>query len=241
VLADRRSSARTRRVLADLVERGRRLLVRAPLHELVTGRRRRLGENAGSSRAVVNDGPDAHLRENVPVAESLRGQLLIAAPSLFDYFRRTVVLVLEHSAEGAMGVVLNRESETRVAEAVPALASLAEPEEMVRIGGPVSPQSVVALGDFGDVAQAGTHVVGSLGTVDPDAEKGSLRRVRVYAGYAGWSAGQLDDELEAEAWLVLPARPQDPFEDGDIWSEALRRKGGSYRLLATMPADPSMN
>jgi putative transcriptional regulator len=189
----------------------------------------------------VDDGEDAHLGENVLVAESLRGQLLIAAPSLFDYFRRTVVLVLEHSEEGAMGVVLNRESETRVAEAVPALASLAEPEELVRIGGPVSPQAVVALGDFEDVGQAGTHVVGSLGTLDPDAENESLRRVRVYAGYAGWSAGQLDDELEAEAWLVLPARPEDPFEDGDIWSEALRRKGGSYRLMATMPADPSLN
>jgi putative transcriptional regulator len=173
--------------------------------------------------------------------ESLRGQLLIAAPSLFDYFRRSVVLVLEHSPEGAMGVVLNRESETPVAEAVPVLASLAEPEELVRIGGPVSPQSVVALGDFDDVGEAGTHVVGSLGTLDPDRENGSLRRVRVYAGYAGWGPGQLDGELEQEAWLVLPARPGDPFEDGDIWSEALRRKGGGYRLLSTMPADPSLN
>jgi putative transcriptional regulator len=175
------------------------------------------------------------------MAESLRGQLLIAAPSLFDYFRRSVVLVLEHSGEGAMGVVLNRESETRVAEAIPALASLAEPDELVRIGGPVSPQSVVALGDFEDVGEAGTRVVGSLGTLDPEAENESLRRVRVYAGYTGWGPGQLDGELEEEAWMVLPARPGDPFADGDIWSEALRRKGGSYKLLATMPADPSMN
>ena len=175
------------------------------------------------------------------MAESLRGQLLIAAPSLFDYFRRSVVLVLEHSDEGAMGVVLNRESETRVADAVPVLASVAEPEELVRIGGPVSPQSVVALGDFADIAEAGTHVVDSLGTLDPEAGNESLRRVRVYAGYAGWAPGQLDGELEQEAWMVLPARAGDPFADGDIWSEALRRKGGSYKLLATMPADPSLN
>jgi putative transcriptional regulator len=175
------------------------------------------------------------------VADSLRGQLLIAAPSLFDYFRRTVVLVLEHSDEGAMGVVLNRESETRVVEAVPALASIADPDELVRIGGPVSPQAVVALGDFADLEEAGTHVVGSLGTLDPDAENASLRRLRVYAGYTGWAPGQLDGELEQEAWLVLPARPGDPFADGDIWSDALRRKGGNYRLLATMPTDPSLN
>ena len=100
---------------------------------------------------------------------------------------------------------------------------------------------MVALGDFGDVAEAGTRVVGSLGTLDPEARNESLRRVRVYAGYAGWAPGQLDGELEQEAWMVLPARPGDPFADGDIWSEALRRKGGSYKLLATMPADPSMN
>jgi putative transcriptional regulator len=124
---------------------------------------------------------------------------------------------------------------------VPVLAAVAEPDELVRIGGPVSPQSVVALGDFDDVDEAGTHVVGSLGTLDPEAENESLRRVRVYAGYAGWGPGQLDGELEAEAWLVMTARAEDPFEEGDIWAGALRRKGGNYRLLATMPADPSLN
>ncbi len=175
------------------------------------------------------------------MSESLRGQLLIAAPSLFDYFRRTVVLVIEHTPEGAMGVVLNRESETRVAEAVPQLAELADTDELVRIGGPVAPQSVVALGEFDDIEEAGTMVTGQLGTLDPDASNDSLRRLRVYAGYAGWSAGQLEGELEQEAWVVAPAEEQDPFSEGDIWSRALERRGGAYRLLATMPPDPSQN
>src|SRR5918998_3111165 len=100
-----------------------------------------------------------------PVGETLKGQLLVAAPSLFDYFRRAVVLVLEHTPDGAMGVVLNRESDTRVADAVPQLADLAQPGELIRIGGPVAPQSVVALGEFGDLGEAGTQVVGSLGTL----------------------------------------------------------------------------
>jgi putative transcriptional regulator len=177
----------------------------------------------------------------LPVVDSLRGKLLIAAPSLFDYFRRAVVLVLEHTAEGAMGVVLGRQSETRVADAVPLLAAYADAGELVQIGGPVAPQSVVALGDFDDIDDAGTQVVGSLGTLDPDSDNASLRRLRVYAGYAGWGPGQLDGELEQDAWLVLPAEPDDPFNDGDIWSEALKRKGGGYRLMATMPADPSLN
>jgi putative transcriptional regulator len=175
------------------------------------------------------------------VAESLRGNLLIAAPSLFDYFRRTVVLVIEHSDEGAMGVVLNRVSETLVAEAVPALADLADDEELVRLGGPVAPDAVVALGEFEDPGEAGKAVVEGLGTVDPDGSHDSLRRLRVYAGYAGWSAGQLDGEIEQGAWIVEEASPGDPFHEGDIWSDTLRKKGGGYRLLATMPDDPSVN
>jgi putative transcriptional regulator len=175
------------------------------------------------------------------VADSLRGQLLIAAPSLYDYFRRSVVLMLEHTADGAMGVMLNRESETPVAEAVPQLARLTGDGELIRIGGPVSPQSVVAIGQFDDIGEAGLQVVGPVGTLDPEAENASLRRLRVFAGYAGWAPGQLDAELEQDAWVVLPAEPEDAFADGDIWSEALRRKGGGYRLLSTMPADPSLN
>jgi putative transcriptional regulator len=175
------------------------------------------------------------------VVDSLRGQLLIAAPSLFDYFRRTVVLVLEHKPEGAMGVVLGRSSETRVADAVPVLAGFPGADDVVYLGGPVSPESVVALGDFGRPEEAGTQVVGSLGTLDPDGTNESLRRVRVYAGYAGWSPGQLDGELEEGAWIVHDADPSDPFSAGDIWSDVLARKGGRYRLMATMPADPSQN
>ena len=173
--------------------------------------------------------------------DSLRGHLLIAAPSLFDYFRRTVVLVLEHTPDGAMGVVLGRETETRVADAVPALADLAEEDDVVYLGGPVAPESVVALGDFERPEEAGTAVVRSLGTLDPDAANESLRRVRVFAGYAGWAPGQLDAELDSDAWIVQPAAAEDPFLPGDIWSEALGRAGGRYKLMATMPADPSLN
>jgi len=175
------------------------------------------------------------------MAKSLRGQLLIAAPSLFDYFRRTVILVIEHTEKGAMGVVLNRPSDTTVAEAVSELAELADADEVVRVGGPVSPEAVVALGDFEDPDDAGTGVVGSLGLIDPDAPDPALRRLRVYAGYAGWGPGQLDGEIEEGAWIVDSADPEDPFKDGDLWAEALQRKGGAYSLLATMPSDPSLN
>jgi putative transcriptional regulator len=140
-----------------------------------------------------------------------------------------------------MGVVLNRASEAPVAEVVPGLAGLADGDEIVRVGGPVSPDAVVALGEFGDPEESGAPVIGGLGTLDPERANESLRRMRVYAGYAGWSAGQLDCEVEEGAWIVEAASPEDPFRDDDIWSAALERKGGGYRLLATMPADPSLN
>jgi putative transcriptional regulator len=173
--------------------------------------------------------------------KSLRGHLLIAAPSLFDYFRRTVILVLEHTEEGAMGVVLNRPSETTVGEAVTALADIADRDELVRLGGPVSPESVVALGEFADPNEAASPLVGSIGLLDPDGPEPTLRRLRVYAGYAGWGPGQLDGEVDEGAWIVEPLDPEDLFKDGDLWAEALRRKGGAFSLVATMPADPSLN
>ena len=175
------------------------------------------------------------------MTDFVSGQLLIAAPQLGDYFRRTVVLVVAHTAEGAMGLVLNRPTETTVAEAVPALADLAEHDAVLFSGGPVGTESVMALGDFESSQDAGTPVAGSLGLLDPDKDDVALRRLRVYAGHAGWAPGQLDDELAQDAWITEPVDAEDPFSEGDLWTEVLQRKGGAYALLATMPAHPSLN
>jgi len=173
--------------------------------------------------------------------ESLRGKLLIATPALEDFFHRAVVLVIEHSDEGAMGLVLNRPTETAVADAVDRLAPLAGADDVVQLGGPVSPESVIALGEFEEPAQAAQMVVGDLGLVDPDAPDPDLRGLRVYAGYAGWGPGQLEGELDADAWIVDDARAEDPFREEDLWPVALARKGGHFALLARMPPDPSLN
>jgi putative transcriptional regulator len=178
---------------------------------------------------------------------SLRGSLLIATPGLVDpNFWRTVVLVGEHSEEGALGVVLNRTSETSVTEAVPELAVLAEGMGDVHVGGPVQTSAIVVLADFEEPPDPGALVVESVGflpaEVDPD-ELGPLRRARVFAGYAGWGPGQLDDELDEGSWIVEPALAEDVFTDepDDLWSAVLRRKGGPFRVLAAMPPDPSLN
>lgn len=178
---------------------------------------------------------------------SLRGHLLIAGPALVDpNFWRTVVLVGEHSEEGALGVVLNRASETPVDEAVPELATLVGGMGDVHVGGPVQPSAIVVLADFAEPADADELVVESVGflpaEIDPDS-LGPLRRARVYVGYAGWGPGQLDDELEERSWIVEPALAEDVFtaEPDALWSAVLQRKGGPFRVLAGMPPDPNRN
>jgi putative transcriptional regulator len=180
--------------------------------------------------------------------DSLRGQLLVALPSLVDpSFRRTVVLVGEHGEEGAMGVVLNRPSDVTVADAVPPLAELVDPIALVHVGGPVQQQAIVVLGEFDDPSRAAVIVVGSVGflpgEVDEAAVLGGLGRVRVFAGYAGWGSGQLEQELAESAWIVVPAEQDDVFADdpAGLWSSVLRRRGGPYAVLAQMPSDPRVN
>jgi putative transcriptional regulator len=180
------------------------------------------------------------------VAErSLKGRLLIAAPILLDpNFRRSVVLVIEHTDEGALGVVLNRPTELPVSEAVPELSEL--DDGCVFAGGPVQPQAVIALAEYAG-PPPDDAVFGAIAPVGVDSDIGSLpeqvTRVRVYAGYSGWGEGQLEGELEEESWFVAPALPGDVFsEDADgLWSTVLERMGGEYRLVARMPEDPSQN
>jgi putative transcriptional regulator len=174
------------------------------------------------------------------MTESLSGKLLIASPSMSDYFHRTVILVVEHSDQGAFGLVLNRPSETTVGEASPELAELVGDEHLIHVGGPVQPNAVTAVGDHSVPDEATKLIVDSVGMVDLD-DPPELLRLRIYVGYAGWAAGQLDGELEQDAWIVEDADPDDPFREGDLWSDALARKGGSFALLARMPPDPSVN
>ena len=180
--------------------------------------------------------------------ESLRGQLLIASPKLHDpNFRRTVVLVAEHGDGGALGLVLNRPSSVGVAEAAPALAPLVAADEPVYVGGPVQPGAVLVLVEAEDPSLVADLIVGDVGLVGENADLDDVatrsRRARVFAGYAGWSAEQLEREVESLDWIVEAATPDDLFAPAatDLWSAVLRRKGREFRLIATMPVDPSLN
>jgi putative transcriptional regulator len=182
------------------------------------------------------------------------GRLLVANPELPDpNFDRSVVLLLGCGEEGALGVILNRPSDTLLAAPLPDLEPLAAHPAVVFVGGPVQLQAVICL------ARAPGHpsappppgewnaFMPEVGTLDLglDTERlpTSLTQLRVFAGYAGWGAGQLEAELGTGAWWVVDAAPDDVFSDEPemLWKRVLRRQGGQLALVAAYPADPMLN
>jgi len=185
------------------------------------------------------------------MAQSWAGRLLVATPLLTDEsFTRTVVQLVQHDAEdGALGVVLNRPSETPVGEVLPGWVLLAPEPVTVFIGGPVQQSAAICLARLSPGAPADDSyavVPGApwLATVDLDQEAADpVQQVRVFAGYAGWSVGQLEAEVEEGAWWVCDALPGDPFSEvpSSLWRDVLRRQGPPLSLAASFPPDPSLN
>jgi putative transcriptional regulator len=179
--------------------------------------------------------------------KSLRGQLLISSGGLYDpNFRHTVVLIGEHNADGALGVVLNRALNVTVEQAIPPLSDLVPPGAPLFQGGPVRPESPVLLAELDDPELLDILVLGSVGFLVGDVSEDirpSVLRARVFAGYSGWGPGQLEAEMAGDSWITEAAGVDDVFTDAPelLWSRVLERKGPEYRRLSRMPYDPSMN
>jgi putative transcriptional regulator len=188
--------------------------------------------------------------------ESLSGRLLAATPLLGDpNFRRTVVLIVEDDHdEGTLGVVLNRPTEVPLDQVLESWTALVSGPQVVFRGGPISPNSALALAlaqgsaePLGWRSLAGSPLMSRLGLVDlgapPELLADGITSMRVFAGYAGWGAGQLRSEIDEGAWFVLPGTPADAFaaEPERLWPEVLRRQGGELAMVATFPDDPVWN
>lgn len=172
---------------------------------------------------------------------TLAGKLLVAGPQLVDpNFWRSVVLLLEHGDQGALGIVLNRVTEERVVDYLPAWEEHLIPPGLVHYGGPVEPEVAIGLGRMASGSHAGVAGLALVDlTADPDAD---TPNVRVYSGYSGWSPGQLEDELQSGAWFVLDAAPDDVFADPEgLWRNVLRRQPGNLAMVGLFPEDPSLN
>jgi putative transcriptional regulator len=190
---------------------------------------------------------------------TLTGRLLVATPALGDSnFERSVVLVLDHDEDGALGIVINRPTPVDVAEVLPVWQPLATEPGVLFQGGPVALDSALGLalvpGEGEDEPLGWRRVVGRLGLVDldvpPEVLAAEVTRLRIFAGYAGWGAGQLEDELAEGAWYVVEARfgagvddAGDPFSEApeDLWRQVLRRQGGDLAMVSTYLDDPSLN
>lgn len=182
------------------------------------------------------------------------GVLLVAAPTLIDpNFADTVVLLLDADDNGALGVVLNRPSPVRVIEVLGDWCDVVTDPEVLYRGGPVGTDGALAVGRLAEPAAEPVGwrtVFADVGIVDLDTPVElvgeTLSALRIFAGYAGWSADQLEGEIDEGAWYVVPSQPDDLFGDHaergtDLWREVLRRQPGELAWVSTRPVDPTLN
>ena len=179
----------------------------------------------------------------------LQGQLLLDSGSLTgSFFQRTVLLICQHDAQGAFGLVLNRSTGNQLGEMV--VADLPEQlkSQPLFVGGPMQLSALSFL--HSDSFLPGASVLPNLDlghSLDSLVEIGEsfspTKKVKTFAGYAGWSPGQLEDEMKREAWLTHPASLDlvFDFDPAKLWRFILRQKGLKYRLLSEMPEDISLN
>ncbi|MDU0312524.1 YqgE/AlgH family protein [Phycicoccus sp. M110.8] len=182
--------------------------------------------------------------------EDLSGSLLLATPQIEEgVFRRSVVLLLHHDAEGAQGVVLNRPLDARVDAVLPEWQDHVTAPRVLFEGGPVGLDSALGLVTApGDVEPMGVkRLFGGVGLVDldtpPELVMPEVAGMRIFAGYAGWSPGQLEDEVDSGSWYVVEAEGRDAFDDDpqSLWVRVLRRQRDHLAFVATFPVDPEMN
>ncbi|GGL28326.1 YqgE/AlgH family protein [Phycicoccus endophyticus] len=184
-------------------------------------------------------------------ATSTTGRLLVATPQIEEgVFRRGVVLVLHHGEDGAQGLVLNRPIEAGIEAVLPGWEQHASRPATMFQGGPVQLDSALGLvavpGDAPEPAGV-RRLFGSVALVDLDTPPGSVAQalagLRIFAGYAGWSPGQLEEELATGSWFVVDGESADAFTDHpeDLWQRVLRRQPEPLRWMAWYPPDPALN
>lgn len=185
----------------------------------------------------------------MPQTNSLKGQLILDNGKLRgSFFQRTVILICQHDSEGAFGLVLNRSTNNKVGDAVVANLPDTIKEETLYLGGPVQPQALSFL--HNDVYIPDASVMPNLnlghsldGLMEIGESFSSTQRVKIFAGYAGWSPGQLEDEMKRDTWMIHPASIDLVFstKPEHLWQVILRQKGWKYKLISEAPEDPSWN
>lgn len=182
-------------------------------------------------------------------SQSLKGQLLLDSGQLRgSFFHRSVVLICHHDSDGAFGLVLNQPTQNKVGDVLVADLPAAFKEEIIYLGGPVQTTALTYLHSDGFLPEANVMANLSMGQSLDDLQDltssfSATRQIRCFAGYAGWTGGQLEAEMKRKAWLMHPASLELVFlaEASTLWKRILSGKGWRYRLLAEGPEDLSWN
>jgi putative transcriptional regulator len=197
-------------------------------------------------------GPSVPILSTGRLDDICPGALLVALPTLSDpTFAGTVVYVLDHSGTGTLGVVLGRPSQVEIRDVLPGWCDLAVEPGVFHVGGPCETDTALCLARASGVGPGDgglRRVTGDVHLVDLDSDPaelvGRLDGLRVFAGYAGWSAGQLAGEIAEGAWACVPGRPEDvlaPETGPELWRSVMGRQSGPLAVLSTAPADPTAN
>ena len=181
--------------------------------------------------------------------KSLKGKLILDNGKLRgSFFHRSVILICQHDSEGAFGLVLNRATSNKVGEAVVANLPDTLKQEPLFLGGPVQPQALSFLHNDNYLPEANVLTNLSLGhsldsLVELSESFSPTQKLKIFAGYAGWSPGQLEEEMKRDTWMVHPASVDLVFHPTptELWPLILKDKGWKYRLVAEGPEDPSWN
>ena len=176
------------------------------------------------------------------VTLSAKGRLLVASPDLEDpNFRRTVVLMLTHEDEGALGLILNRPTDIPLGDLLPEWVGVAAPPACLHVGGPVDPDAALGLGE--GPAERSEMIVGLIGAVNLDGRPEDYASLRVFIGYSGWGAGQLDGEIARGDWFVVDAQVDDvtTATPDELWRSVLRRQRSRVSIFASAPDDATAN
>jgi putative transcriptional regulator len=184
------------------------------------------------------------------VADYTGGHLLVATPVLHDpNFDRTVIFMLEHTNDGALGVVLSRPGHRTVGDAASPLAWLTGEDAIIFHGGPVSPEVAIAVGQCAPGSEGHEsfseimHRVGTIDIAPNDRDSLAIERCRLFSGYSGWAPGQLEQELREKAWFIVELHPNDVFTKTPehLWEDVLKRQPGDLAWYANYPTVPNLN
>lgn len=178
-----------------------------------------------------------------------KGSILISEPFLEDpFFKRTVILLCDHNSEGSFGFVLNNYIDMNIEEIIDGIDSI---NSKISIGGPVKNSNLYYIHTLGEEIEGSVHIFDNVYMGgDYEQLKELIKtdqilpdQVRFFVGYSGWSANQLETELEQKSWFVTELGGQFIMNtnEGNLWKKSLEKFGVKGKVVSNIPLDPSQN